>query len=55
MIEDRGEYIYINPGSVALPKGEFGNSYMLYEDGEFRILDFEDNIIDKIKIADSIL
>ncbi len=33
--------VVLNPGSVALPKGGNPRSYMLYEDGLFRILPME--------------
>ncbi|MCC8170175.1 MAG: phosphodiesterase [Oscillospiraceae bacterium] len=36
-IEDMGEYTYLNPGSVSIPKGGNRNSYMIYENGEFTI------------------
>lgn len=38
-----GEYVYLNPGSMALPKDGWPQSYMLYEDGMFRILDLVGN------------
>lgn len=37
--------VYLNPGSVALPKGGFPKSFMLFEDGVFRTVDFEGNVI----------
>ena len=36
-MEDRGNYIYLNPGSVSIPKNGNENSYMVYEDGKFTI------------------
>lgn len=38
-------YIYINPGSVSIPKNGNKNSYMIYENSKFAIKDFEGNII----------
>ena len=32
---NHGDYIYMNPGSVSIPKEESPNSYMTYENGEF--------------------
>lgn len=32
--------VYLNPGSVTLPKENFPRSYMIYEDGEFSVRDF---------------
>lgn len=37
--------VYLNPGSVALPKGGFPKSYMLFEDGLFQTLDFDGNLL----------
>lgn len=34
-------YTYLNPGSVALPKEDSPNSYMIYEDGRFSIRELE--------------
>lgn len=36
-ILDRGSYLYLNPGSVSIPKEGNKNSYMMYEDGRFMI------------------
>lgn len=33
--EDRKDYIYMNPGSVSIPKEESAHSYMIYEKGTF--------------------
>lgn len=49
-IEDMGDYYYINPGSIGLPKDGNKSTYMLYEDGCFSIMDLEDNIIMKKRI-----
>lgn len=44
-IEDFGKNIYINPGSVAIPKNGNKNSYMIYENGKFTIKDFDGGCI----------
>ena len=36
---------YLNPGSVSLPKENNPPSYMIYEDGTFRIKDFDGNTL----------
>lgn len=38
-ISDKGSYLYLNPGSVSIPKEGNKNSYMIYEDGKFAIKD----------------
>ncbi len=38
---ENGEYTYINPGSLAIPKNDTPHSYMIYEDGRFSIRDLE--------------
>lgn len=35
------EYMYLNPGSISLPKDDGINSYMIYEDGVFSIRDLK--------------
>lgn len=32
-----GEVLYLNPGSVTMPKGGFPRTYMIYEDGYFSV------------------
>lgn len=36
-MEDCGDFVYINPGSVSIPKAGNQHSYMMYEDGIFSI------------------
>ena len=33
--EDKGGYVYMNPGSVSIPKDGSGHSYMIFENGIF--------------------
>lgn len=42
--EETGHYIYMNPGSVSIPKEESAHSYMIMEDGRFQWKDLEGNI-----------
>ncbi len=42
--------VYINPGSVSLPKEGNPQSYMIYEDGRFTIFDFNGNSLDSYEI-----
>lgn len=46
-IDDSREYIYMNPGSVSLPKKEDPKSYMIYENGEFSLKLLENGEIRK--------
>ena len=41
--EDHGGFIYMNPGSVSIPKGESWHGYMTYEDGTFLWKDLEND------------
>lgn len=34
-MKDMGDYVYLNPGSVSIPKENTAHSYMIYADGEF--------------------
>jgi len=49
MREERGK-IYLNPGSITLPKGMSTNSYIIYQDKEFYLKDLDNNILKKIHI-----
>ena len=44
-MEPAGQIIYINPGSVSIPKAGNAHSYMIYENREFTIKDLEGNPI----------
>ena len=42
--ETKGTYLYLNPGSVSIPKENSWHGYILYENGTFTMKDFEGNI-----------
>ena len=44
------DYVYLNPGSAALPKENQPKSYMIYENGIFDIKDFEGNVLQSFTI-----
>lgn len=44
-MEPMGDFIYINPGSVSIPKAGNAHSYMVYENREFTIKDLDQNPI----------
>lgn len=43
-IEANEDYIYLNPGSISLPKDGV-NSYMIFEDGVFYLKDIDTNVL----------
>lgn len=43
--EENNGIVYLNPGSMTIPKNGNKNSYMVYEDGVFTIKDLEGNHI----------
>ncbi len=47
---DRGSYFFLNPGSMALPKGDGVPSWMLYEDGVFTTRDMAGNTLETLDI-----
>ena len=49
-IEKFGENYYINPGSISIPKENNPPSFMVYENGCFKIYDFEMNVLNEVKI-----
>lgn len=46
-----GDYIYMNPGSISIPKEGNQNSYMVYEDGTFAIKSLEQEVIATFKLV----
>lgn len=48
--EERDGLVFINPGSVAIPKGGYPASYCILEDRTFTIVDFEGNVIKQLTI-----
>ena len=47
---DHGTYVYMNPGSVSIPKENSHHGYMTLEDGVFLWKDFSGNVINEYKI-----
>jgi len=41
---DHGDYVYVNPGSVSIPKGDSWNSYMIITDEEMAWKDMDGNV-----------
>ena len=46
--EQREGYVYINPGSVSIPKENSHHGYILYSYGKFEWKDFDGNVIKQI-------
>lgn len=46
-LEQNNNYIYVNPGSVSIPKENSHNGYIVFENSEFIWKDFDGNIINK--------
>ncbi len=49
-IEKFKDNLYINPGSVSLPKENNPPTFMIYEDGKFTIYDFEMKVLNEVSI-----
>ena len=49
-IEEKEGYIFANPGSISLPKGNTVNSYLIIEENKIIIKDIESNIIKEYEI-----
>ena len=50
VMKDMGDYIFINPGSVSIPKDDDVHSYMVYEDGLFTIKSLDGEVIKEYRI-----
>lgn len=48
--ENRGEYCFMNPGSLSLPKGDGVNSYLIYEDGVFYTKNLQGDVLEELDI-----
>lgn len=51
--EDRESYIYMNPGSVSIPKENSHNGYMTLEEGTFMWKDFDGNVKNIFNVSPS--
>lgn len=51
-MEQVGDYYYLNPGSVSIPKEDNVNSYMIYENRSFVIKDMDGNMIRNMKVTE---
>ena len=44
-IEETDDNLFINPGSVSLPRGDNKPTYLFYDGKEFIIYDMDDNVV----------
>ena len=49
-IKKENNIIFINPGSISLPKKDYKPSYLVYENRKFTIYDIENTIVDEIQL-----
>lgn len=49
--EAYGPYFILNPGSTSIPKGGNPPTYAILEDQNFRIFDFDGNIVKEIRLG----
>ena len=49
-IKKEKDMVYINVGSISIPKENNNPTYMMYENRKFTIYDIEENIFDSIEI-----
>lgn len=47
---DRGDYFFLNPGSLSIPKGDGVHSYLVYEDGVFTTKDTDGRVLETLDI-----
>lgn len=50
VLEDRGDYILANPGSVTLPKQNSVRGYLLLEEGALTLKDLDNTVEQKLFI-----
>lgn len=49
-IEEKEHFLYLNPGSVSIPKGNGINSYMVYENKTFILKSLENEVLTEYKM-----
>lgn len=52
LIEKTPNMVYINTGSISLPRNGYNPTYIIYENKKFTIYDIKGNIIDSIEIGE---
>ncbi|MEG2672795.1 MAG: phosphodiesterase [Ruthenibacterium sp.] len=50
VMADRGDYFFLNPGSVSLPKGDGIHSYMTYENGIFTTKNLDGAVLETLEL-----
>ncbi|MDO4267593.1 MAG: phosphodiesterase [Eubacteriales bacterium] len=48
--EKAGEHYILNPGSVSIPKGGNPATYAVLEEHQFRIMDFDGNVVKEVSL-----
>lgn len=51
MCTEHETYVYMNPGSVSIPKSESAHGYMTLENGKFCWLDMDGNVLSEYSIG----
>ena len=49
-IKEKNGIVFLNPGSASKPRGGFVPTYMVYENRNFEILDFDGNVINAFRV-----
>jgi len=50
VLEKKNNIIYLNPGSITIPKGGFPRSFAVMNENKIKVLDLNKNIIFEMKI-----
>ena len=48
--ENMGDYYYLNPGSVSIPKEQSWHGYIIFENNKFTFKDFDGNIKNSLEL-----
>ncbi|MEG2931216.1 MAG: phosphodiesterase [Ruthenibacterium sp.] len=51
VLAERGDYVLLNPGSIALPKGDGRHSYAVYEDGTFTTKATDGTVLETLTLS----
>lgn len=50
VLANRGDYFFINPGSISLPHGDGRHTYVVYEDGVFTAKDVDGTVLEQLDV-----
>lgn len=51
VMADRGDYIFLNPGSISIPKEDSAHGYLIYENNTFTHKDLSGTVLNTLELS----